>query len=49
MRSPEPPANSPRKINEAERPNWMQGSRDPKSSDISISFSLFEYLRGGWV
>ena len=42
-------ADSPRKINEAERPDWMRGPRDPKSPEISINFSLFGYLRGGSV
>ena len=45
MRSPEPPANSPRKINEGERSGWTQGPRDLKSPEISINFSLFGYLR----
>ena len=38
-----------RKINEAERPGWMRGPRDPKSPEISIDFCLFGYPRGGSV
>ena len=38
-------ADSPREINEAERPAWMRGPYDPKSPEISN----FACLRGGSV
>ena len=38
---------SPREINEAERPDRMQGSRDHKSPEISNHFFIFDYLYYG--
>ena len=59
MRYLEPPrADSPREVDEAERPGWMRGPCDQgaarlkghvtkKSPKISSYFSLFGCLRGG--
>ena len=42
-------ADNLRERNEIENIDWMGGSRDPKSPEISIHFSLFGYLRDGSI
>ena len=42
-------ADSPREINEAERPGRMRGLRSQRSPEILIHFSLFGCLRSGSV